>query len=139
MYSVLRHACTTVKIWRVFRFFCVGLLNTCIAFCLYLFFSEIMSIYLANVISWCMACLFSYFMNRTWTFRATDTGFSPLFRFVIVNLCSLGIGLVTMYVLASFGCGRIWSYVFSLPVTMTASYLGYRFWSFKNVDGGTSL
>jgi putative flippase GtrA len=120
---------------RVFRFCCVGVLNTALAFCLYLILSAFMSIYLANALSWGVICVFSYFMNRAWTFRATDTGFSPLARFVVVNLCSLGLGLVTMYTLVSFGSGRIWSYIFSLPVTITASYLGYRFWSFKKVDG----
>jgi len=110
-------------------------LNTAIAFCLYLLFSAVMSLYLANTLSWSVACLFSYFMNRAWTFRAADTGFSPLAKFVVVNLCSLGLGLITMYVFLSLGSGRIGSYVFSLPITLAASYLGYRFWSFKNVNG----
>ncbi|MCL2626072.1 MAG: hypothetical protein FWD46_04555 [Cystobacterineae bacterium] len=54
---------------------------------------------------------------------------------MVVNLCSLGLGLITMYVFLSLGSGRIGSYVFSLPITLAASYLGYRFWSFKTVDG----
>ena len=120
---------------RVFKFCCVGALNTGLAFCLYFILSAFISIYLANAFSWGVVCVFSYFVNRTWTFRAADTGVAPLVRFVVVNLCSLGLGLVTMYILASFGGGRIWSYVFSLPITITASYLGYRFWSFRKVDG----
>ena len=134
MYSLLNQVCASGSAWRVFRFCCVGVLNTVIGFFLYLLFSEVLSIYLANALSWTGACIFSYFMNRLWTFRATDTGFLPLARFGIVNLCSLGLGLMTMYVLASLGGGRIWSYIFSLPVTMTASFLGYRFWTFKNID-----
>lgn len=120
---------------RMFRFCCVGALNTGIAFVLYLIFSGFLSIYQANALSWGGGCIFSYVMNRVWTFRALDTGFAPLFRFVVVNLCSLGLGLMAMYILASFGGGRIWSYIFSLPVTMAVSYLGYRYWSFKKVDG----
>ena len=120
---------------RVFRFCCVGAANTGIAFCLYLLFSMVMSIYPANALSWCLTCVFSYFVNRAWTFRATDTGALPLVRFLAVNACSLGLGLITMHCIASFGGGRIWSYVLSLPVTMTTSYLGYRFWSFRKVDG----
>lgn len=121
--------------WRVFKFCCVGVLNTGLAFFLYLLFSVFLTMYQANALSWGIACVFSYRMNKSWTFRAADTGFAPLFRFVAVNLCSLGLGLMAMYVLASFGGGRIWSYIFSLLVTTVASYLGYRYWSFKNVDG----
>ncbi|MCL2178170.1 MAG: GtrA family protein [Proteobacteria bacterium] len=131
---MLKRLCSLGGVERVLRFCCIGALNTAIAFCLYLFFSAVMSLYAANALSWGLACLSSYFMNRAWTFRAADTGFSPLAKFVFVNLCSLGIGLTTMYVFVGLGGGRIWSYVFSLPLTMTASYLGYRFWSFKNVD-----
>jgi putative flippase GtrA len=90
-----------------------------------------MNIYLSNAISWGVACLCSYILNKSWTFRSADTGFSPFAKFVAVNLGSLGLGLMIMYVLVSWGCGKIWSYLFSLPVTMMASYLGYRFWSFK--------
>jgi putative flippase GtrA len=132
---MLKQLCNLAGVGRVLRFCCVGALNTAIAFCLYLLFSAVMSLYLANALSWSLACLFSYFMNRAWTFRAADTGVSPLARFVLVNLCSLGLGLMTMYALVLLGAGRIGSYVFSLPVTMSASYLGYRFWSFKSVDG----
>ncbi|MCL2011545.1 MAG: GtrA family protein [Cystobacterineae bacterium] len=130
---MLAGLCRREGLRRMLRFGCVGLLNTAIAFGLYMLFSAVLSIYLSNVLSWSLACLFSYFMNRAWTFRAADTGFSPLLRFVCVNLASLGLGLITMYILASLGGGRIWSYVLSLPVTMTASYVGYRFWSFKKV------
>jgi Predicted membrane protein len=136
MHDLTRQLCASEDVRRMFRFCCVGALNTGLTFFLYLLLSMFLSIYLANALSWSITCVLSYFINRTWTFRAADTGFWPMLRFVIVNLCSLGIGLVTMYGLASFGGGRIWSYVFSLPITITASYLGYRFWSFKKVDGG---
>ena len=135
MHGLLHQACVSGGVWRMFRFCCVGTLNTGFAFCLYVFFSLFVNIYLANVLSWSVACAFSYFMNRFWTFCAADTGFLPLFRFVIVNLCSLGFGLTVMYILTSLGSDKIWSYVLSLPITVTVSYLGYRFWTFKKVNG----
>jgi len=122
-------------VWRVFKFCCVGVLSTGISFGAYLVLSNIMNLCLAYALSWIVACVCSYVMNKLWTFRATDTGLTPFIKFVTVNLCSLGLGLLAMYVLTSLGGGRIWSYIFSLPITMTASYLGYRYWSFKNIDG----
>ncbi len=133
MYDFLHYARASDGLRRVFRFCCIGVLNTGIAFCLYIIFSEFINRYAANAFSWGAGCVCSYFLNKTWTFRATDKGFLPMLRFAAVNLCSLGLGLMMMYLLTSFGLGRILSYIFSLPVTVTASYLGYRFWSFKHV------
>ena len=132
---MLAKLCSPEGAWRLFKFCCVGALNTAIAFCLYLLFSAAMSIYLAKSLSWSLTCVFSYVVNRAWTFRASDKGFLPLLRFGVVNLCSLGLGLVALAFFASLGGGRVWSYLFSLPITLSASFLGYRFWSFKNVDG----
>jgi len=121
--------------WRMLRFCCVGVLNTGITSILYFISYQYISIYLAYAFSWIVACVCSYVMNKFWTFRATDTGVTPFIRFVVVNICSLGLGLILMRLFVSLGAGRIWSYVFSVTVTMMVSYLGYRFWSFKHVDG----
>lgn len=120
---------------RIFKFCCTGIFNTALTICLYLFFSSFMDIYISNVFSWCAGCVCSYVINKNWTFKASDTGIHSAVRFVIVTLCSMGLGLGIMHILATLGGGRIWSFVLSLPFTMIASYLGYRFWSFKEVDG----
>ena len=135
MHNVLHHVLTAGGAWRILRFCCVGAVNTGVAFCLYLLFSSAVNVYLSNALSWCGGCLCGYILNKFWTFRATDEGMLPLIRFVVVNLCSLGLGLTLMHTFIVLGGGRVWSYALSLPFTMITSYLGYRFWSFRKIGG----
>ncbi len=113
------------------RFCCVGGLNFLVDFGVYCLFSLFIPIYPSRMGSWVAACLFSYLMNRRWTFKAADQGFQPLLRFFSVNLVSLGLGIGLLYLFTSLGCGRIAAYLLTIPFTMLANYLGYRFWSFK--------
>lgn len=113
------------------RFCCVGGLNFLVDFSVYGLLSLFIPIYPARVGSWVAACLFSYLMNRRWTFKAADRGILPLLRFFSVNLASLVLGLGLLYLFTSLGCGRILAYLLTIPFTMLANYLGYRFWSFR--------
>lgn len=118
------------------RFCCVGLANTLVDFLLYAGLLLLgLSPYLCRAASWVGACLFSYLVNRSFTFRAGDTGFWPVARFLIVSTVSLGLGLVLLYVFKSMGCGDKLAFFLSLPFTMAANYLGYRFWAFRKLPG----
>ena len=130
MRSLFYQSSMSGNLWRVIKFCCVGILNTVVAFFIFLFLKNI-NIYLAFAISWSGACLFSYVLNKIWTFRATDTGLMPFIRFVIINICSMGLGIALMHFFISLGSGEIWSWILSLPIAMTTSYLGYSLWCFK--------
>ncbi len=115
------------------KFCCVGAANCLVDFCVYLALSYLMPIYAARVPAWATACLFSYLVNRRWTFKAGDTGVLPLLRFAVVNACSLGLGLGLLYLFTGLGCGKVAAFWLSLPFTTLANYLGYRFWSFRHI------
>lgn len=120
---------------RFLKFCVVGAANVLVDFLLYsLLLLAGTSPYLSRTLSWCGACLFSYLVNRSWTFKAGDRGFKPLVRFSVVNVCSLCLGLLLLFLFKRLGCGDTSAFFLSLPFTTAANYIGYRFWSFRLVD-----
>ena len=120
---------------RFIRFCAVGAVNALVDFLLYSGMLWLaLSPYPSRTASWVLACLFSYLVNKRWTFKAGDKGLLPLVRFGVVNACSLCLGLALLYVFKNFGCGDKVSFILSLPFTTAANYLGYRFWTFRSVD-----
>ncbi len=118
---------------RFIKFCCVGAANCLVDFLVYLGLLYLMPVYAARTLAWVAACLFSYLVNRRWTFRAGDTGLLPLLRFAVVNICTLGLGLALLYVFIRLGCGEVVAFFLCLPFTLTANFLGYRFWSFRDI------
>ncbi len=120
---------------RFLRFCCVGLANCLVDFAsysagLWLGFSP----YFSRSVSWVCGCLFSYLVNRRWTFHAGDTGFLPLLRFTVINASSLCLGLALLYLFKKLGAGDKAAFILSLPFTTAANYLGYRHWTFRLLD-----
>ncbi len=118
---------------RFFRFCCVGATNCLVDYAVFMGLSLLVPIYVARTLSWCTACLYSYLVNRRWTFRASDKGAAPLLRFTAVNTLSLGLGLTLLHLFTVLGCGPSAAFWLSLPFTTLANFLGYRFWSFKDI------
>ncbi len=118
---------------RFIKFCCVGVGNFLVDFVVYLGGSQIMPIYPARCLAWGTACLFSYLVNRRWTFHAKDQGLMPLIRFAVVNAASLGLGLLLLRLFTGLGAGHILAYLLSLPFTIMTNFLGYRFWSFRAI------
>lgn len=120
---------------RFIKFCAVGGANVAVDFLCYT--SGIwlgLSPYFSRTLSWITAAVFSYTVNKRWTFKAEDKGFAPFLRFCAVNALSLSLGLVLLFVFKSLGAGDSLGFVLTVPFTMVVNYLGYRFWSFQHVD-----
>jgi len=77
---------------KKFRFIVVGGTNTVIDFAFYNLFSKVFSLALpvANMISSFIAMLFSFFMNKKWTFRdAGENYFRQVVLFFIFTIISI--------------------------------------------------
>ena len=120
--------------WQFIKFCLVGCANYLLDFLIYLLGLWLgISPFLARTGSWICACIFSYLVNRKWTFKARDTGFLPMLRFVLVNLVSLSLGLALLYLFKKFGCGNELAFLLSLPFTTLTNFFGYKFWTFRQV------
>ena len=115
------------------KFCCVGVANVLVDFGVYQATGYFVPMYVARTFSWVVACLFSYAVNKRWTFRAQDTGLLPLVRFGVVNLGSLSLGLLLLYVFTLWGCNPTIAFLLSLPFTTVSNYLGYKLWSFRQM------
>ena len=118
---------------RQFIKFCmVGCANYLLDFLIYLLGLWLgISPFIARTGSWVCACIFSYLVNRKWTFKAKDSGFLPMLRFVLVNLASLSLGLLLLYLFKKLGCANELAFLLTLPFTTLTNFLGYKFWTFR--------
>ena len=121
---------------RFLRFCCVGIANVVVDFAVYYMAAFLISIYPARVLAWTVACLFSYFVNRNWTFHAKVQGFLPIVRFGVVNLASLALGLLLLWIFSWLGASKVLAYMYTLPFTTLTNYLGYSLWSFQHTEAG---
>ncbi len=125
---------TSAAFMQFMRFCCVGAANVLVDFGVYRVLGFFLPIYVARSLSWVVACLFSYAVNKRWTFKAQDTGLMPMLRFGLVNLASLSLGLALLYVFTQLGCGPTPAFWLSLPFTTVSNYLGYKLWSFQKLE-----
>ncbi len=114
------------------QFCCVGFANTLVDFCVYLPASFLLPLSGARVLSWALACTFSYFGNKIWVFQAKSKGPAPLIRFATVNALGLALGLFAMELFIHLGWGRISAYAVTLPAIALGNYFGYKLWSFRD-------
>lgn len=125
---------TDILSLRFIKFCCVGAANTLVDFLTYstgLWLG--LSPYLARVMSSAAGCLFSFLVNRTWTFKATDKGVMQLARFAVVNFFTLCLSVFLLFAFKKTGFGNTAAYLLSLPFTLAANYLGYRLWTFREI------
>ncbi len=130
----LKH-CNKDELSRLARFCTTGVTNTVVD--LAVFFSLVrfleVSVYVAQFLAYCAATLNSYTVNRKWTFRSKSRfGGGELIRFVVLNSCSLGLGLLVLHLLyGRFEFPRIVAKVYTVAFTVPINYLGSHFWVFR--------
>jgi putative flippase GtrA len=120
---------------KMAKFALVGTLNTSVDFALFLVLAYLFHLpaWLANTISYSTAVANSYWLNRTWTFRADGSSNWPEFvRFITVNGISFGASTITVIGLHQLlGISPFFAKVASIAIAMTVNYLGSRYWVFR--------
>ncbi|MDL2300719.1 GtrA family protein, partial [Clostridiaceae bacterium OttesenSCG-928-D20] len=89
------------KLRKFIKFACIGVLNTLVDYLSFSFLYYVvhLSKYLAQFLAVCIAATNSYGLNNNFTFKATkQKGVKPYLKFMSVNLISVGMSLVLMYV-----------------------------------------
>ena len=88
---------------RFIRFCITGGLNTLVDFAVLWVLTVPLqaSPYLSQILSYSAGMLNSYCINRSWTFGSKNRFFgSEMLRFLLVNLCVLGVSVGAIYLLA---------------------------------------
>ncbi len=123
---------------QLIKFGIAGSLNTGIDFSIYFSLTRQIDWFaerylLANAIAFLTANIFSFFVNKYWTFKVWQgSKVKQYVRFFTVSVVAL-IGVeISMYILVSyFGLFDVIAKFVTLLVSITINFLGYKFWAFK--------
>lgn len=121
---------------KLLRFLIVGGCSTLIDFAIYMLLSLWIQISAAKTISMLAASVFSYAVNKSFTFQdknKTNAGY--LLRFYIVFAANLLANVAVNYVCFGMTGDKIIAFVLATLAGMTVNYIGLKFFVFKQQNG----
>jgi putative flippase GtrA len=93
---------------------------------------------IANVVAYIAGMINSFLWNRSWTFRARGKILPQAVRFTVVNLVSLALGTVAMYVFVDQRGFPELAIFMPLAVVITLlNYYGSKLWAFAQPTSAT--
>lgn len=120
---------------QLVKFGLVGVANTLIDFGVFILLHGYLNVFyaLAQVISYSCGMTNSYFLNKFWTFQSQKAiRLEEVVKFVVVNLLSLGVSLVLLYLVRGRGnWGVTESKVLATSGSLLVNFLGNKFWVFR--------
>lgn len=120
---------------KFLKYAVVGVIVTAIDFVLLYIFVEFFYFWyiLAATFSFLVALAISFFLNKFWTFKEMEKiALVQVMKFVALNLLSMGINLVFLYVLVEFfSFWYIFAKVVSVFVAVMVNFFGMRNWVFR--------
>ncbi|WP_409376429.1 GtrA family protein [Candidatus Sordicultor fermentans] len=128
-----------ISYWKGLRQFIkfnvVGIMNTAVDFGVFMILNRYLGLIYAvsQVISYSCGMVNSYFLNKFWTFQKRE-GFTAIevTKFILVNLCSLGVSLLVLYILQSKWSWEVLpSKVLATGFSVGVNFLGNKFWVFE--------
>ena len=120
---------------QIIKFYVVGIMNTAVYFGVFMILNHYQGLIYAvsQVISYSCGMVNSYFLNKFWTFQKRE-GFTAIevTKFILVNLCSLGVSLLVLYILQSKWSWEVLpSKVLATGFSVGVNFLGNKFWVFE--------
>lgn len=115
------------------KFALVGVLNTGIDVAAFFLLTWMGVPYVAaQVVSYSSGAANSYLLNKLWTFRSCGLSYAEIVRFVIVNLVSLGISVVSLtFLYDTAGLGLASAKGGATVCALAANFLGNKLWVFR--------
>jgi putative flippase GtrA len=121
------------ELFRFIRFGIVGVMNTLITIISFWILNKIGMVYItANIISYLIGVVNSYFFNSRWVFKVDSKKSSRGVRFLIINLIVLAIntGLLILFV-DKVGLNKYIAQIFVIVICMVLNYFLNRKWTFS--------
>ncbi len=124
------------------KFMVVGVINFLVDFGIFKLLSVVFGVpvVISNIISYTCGVLNSFFMNRYWTFKIKHKFISIHFvKFVFVNLISLGVNTLAVWVLVSlyhfnsglFGIENMYAKLIATVFSFTVNFAGNKLLVFR--------
>ncbi len=122
---------------RFVRFVLVGLLNTSIDFTLFFLFTHVAGWHylLANVASFLLAAINSYFMNRRWTFGSQSAAWHrEAAQYVTVLVIGFALNEGLLFLLVSrWQWAKLIAKVMVTGLVLVWNFSANRLWTFRHV------
>lgn len=119
---------------QLVKFGLVGIANTLIDFGIFVLLHGYLQVFyaLAQVVSYSCGMVNSYFLNKFWTFQSRKAiQLSEVVKFVVVNILSLGVSLVLLYLVRGRGnWGVVESKILATSGSLLVNFVGNKFWVF---------
>ncbi|MBM7654755.1 GtrA family protein [Neobacillus cucumis] len=118
---------------KLFKFGLVGIVNTLISIGFYMLFVKLgMNYILANILSYMIGLLNSYYWNKKWVFKNTGNHLSVFTKFVMVNLIVLGINTLSLFLLVNkLGLNQYVAQLISTVIGMGINFILNKKWTFE--------
>lgn len=119
---------------RVFKFVCVGILNTLLNWIIFIFLNDKGVYYIiSNIIAYTIATVHSYLWNYMWVFKYKGSNQKETAsKFVILNLMGLSINTLIMFILVDkINISKIVAIIITTAIVMVFNYILNKIWVFR--------
>ena len=124
---------------RIFKFVCVGLLNTFIGYGAFFILSFFLNYMVALVVAHFIGVTNSFLWNKYWTFQAKKFRLAELVKFNIVYLVVLGANMLILYIAVEvLAINPRLGQLIVLSLVTLLSYFGHKYWSFHGAKPAIS-
>ncbi len=92
------------KYEEIINYLIFGVLTTLVSILSYAFFTRLVYLdyVISNILSWILSVTFAFFTNQKYVFKTSSSNkIKDMFKFYLSRLTSLGIELITMYILVT--------------------------------------
>lgn len=110
---------------KLFRFIFVGGLSTILDFVIYIILSSALPLNLSKFLSMCCSCTFSFFCNRSWTFRDTRRlKISHISKYIFVQTINIFVNVTSNSILFTvLHLNKLLSFCIATCIAMTINYI----------------
>lgn len=117
------------------RFVIVGGSATFLDFIIYIIISMKFPIYISKGISMSISCLFSFFLNRKWTFKVTGKyNWLEVFKYILVQMINITINICSNSIVYKITKEKVLAFLCATFAAMCVNYCLQRFIVFKSND-----
>jgi putative flippase GtrA len=128
-----------LKIWHKFRSFIlyaiIGCFNTLLDFLVFTGAHELLHLSpeISHILGYVAGFISGFVLNRNITFRKENSAnvFMQVFKFLIVNLLSLGSSTLVLHLLTGAGLNEYIAKILAQIVVTLINFFGYRFFVFR--------
>ena len=118
---------------QVIKFGIVGVANTIIGYGTYLILITFgVNVQLAMAGNWVIGSIFSFFLNKYWTFGQKNSDFASVIRFIIVCTVAMLLNIVFVTIAVNFlGMEKKIGGLVSMGLVIVVNFLGQKFFAFR--------